>query len=68
VPGDSVTTGLRVLPGWVSISLPRIAILIALILRSVIPALLIGVWLAATLLHSLTPAGVFKGLLDGFQV
>jgi len=66
--GGSVSADLRVLPGWVSISPPVIAIVIALLLRNVIPALLIGVWLGATLLHSVTPTGVFKGLLDGFQV
>ena len=66
--GQQVATTLRVLPGWVSILPPLVAILIALWLRNVIPALLIGVWLGATLLRSVTPAGVFGGLLDGFQL
>lgn len=66
--GESVSKDLRVLPGWVSITPPLVAILIALTLRNVIPALLIGVWLGAAALRSFTPEGIFRGLLDGFEV
>ncbi len=66
--GESSSATLRTLPGWVSISPPLIAIFIALILRNVIPALLIGVWIGATALRSFTPQGIFAGLLDGFEV
>ena len=66
--GQSATTELRVLPGWVSIMPPLVAIAIALTLRNVIPALLAGIWLGATALHSFSPAGIAKGLLDSFQV
>ena len=66
--GDEATATMRVMPGWVSILPPLVAILIALWLRNVIPALLIGIWLGAMLLRSVTPAGVFGGLLDGFQI
>jgi Na+/H+ antiporter NhaC len=62
------SSNLRVLPGWVSITPPLVAILIALTLRNVIPALLIGVWLGATALRSFAPGGIFRGLLDGFEV
>lgn len=55
------------LPGWVSVLPPLVAILIALLLRNVIPALLIGVWLGATLLRSVSVAGAFGGLLDAFE-
>ena len=65
---DMVTASLRVLPGWVSITPPLVAILIALTLRNVIPALLIGVWLGATAVRSFAPAGIFRGLLDGFEI
>jgi Na+/H+ antiporter NhaC len=67
---DGVTVGgeIRVIPGWVSVTPPIIAILIALTLRNVIPALLIGVWLGATALRSFGPAGILTGLLDGFQL
>jgi Na+/H+ antiporter NhaC len=64
----SSSASLRVLPGWVSVTPPLIAIVIALTLRNVIPALLIGVWLGATALQSFTPGGIFRGLLDGFAV
>lgn len=67
-PGATGATTLRVLPAWVSISPPILAILIALVLRNVIPALLLGVWLGATLLRAVSPAGVFGGLLDSFEV
>jgi Na+/H+ antiporter NhaC len=66
--GESATTELRVLPGWVSIFPPLVAIAIALTLRSVIPALLVGIWFGATALHSFSPMGAIKGLLDSFQV
>ncbi len=65
---NTVTSSLRVLPGWVSITPPLVAILIALTLRNVIPALLIGVWLGATAVRSFAPAGIFRGLLDGFEI
>ena len=64
----TASTSLRVLPGWVSVMPPLVAIVIALLLRNVIPALLIGVWLGATLLRSVSLQGVFGGLLDGFEV
>ncbi len=64
----SASSSLRVLPGWVSIMPPLVAILVALTLRNVIPALLIGVWLGATSLRSFSPDGIFRGLLDGFEI
>jgi len=66
--GQSIVTELRVLPGWVSVMPPILAIAVALTLRNVIPALLMGVWLGASALNSFTPAGIVKGLLDSFQV
>lgn len=65
---STATTTLRTLPGWVSITPPLVAILIALLLRNVIPALLIGVWIGATALREFSPSGAFTGLLDGFEV
>ncbi|HZW60034.1 MAG TPA: Na+/H+ antiporter NhaC family protein, partial [Woeseiaceae bacterium] len=66
--GAAAHSELRVVPGWVSVLPPLIAILIALLLRNVIPALLIGIWLGAATLRSFTPLGIFGGLLDSFQV
>jgi len=58
----------RVLPGWVSLAPPLIAILIALTLRSVIPALLVGIWFGATALRSFSFSGAVGGLMDSFEV
>ncbi len=44
------------------------AILVALTLRSVIPALLLGIWIGAAALKSFTLPGIFGGLLDSLQV
>ncbi len=66
--GASTQTSLRVLPGWVSITPPLLAILIALLMRNVIPALLIGIWFGATALDSFTIGGLLRGLLNGFEV
>ncbi|MDX1515792.1 MAG: Na+/H+ antiporter NhaC family protein [Woeseiaceae bacterium] len=66
--GDSATTTLRVIPGWVSVLPAVLAIVIALLFRNVIPALLLGLWFGATALTSFSSGGVFRGLLDSFQV
>jgi Na+/H+ antiporter NhaC len=66
--GQVAASGVRVIPGWVSVTPPLLAIVVALTLRNVIPALLLGVWLGATALRAFTPGGVLGGLLDGFQL
>ena len=66
--GETAEVELRVLPGWVSILPPLVAIAIALTLRNVIPALLVGIWFGATALHSFSLVGAIKGLMDSFQV
>lgn len=58
----------RTIPGWLSVLPAVVAIAIALALRNVIPALLIGLWLGATALNSFTLKGAGLGLLDSFQV
>jgi len=58
----------RVIPAWVSILPAVLAIAIALTLRNVIPALLLGLWLGATALQSFSVRGAGLGLLDSFQV
>ena len=65
---ESGTVELRVMPGWVSLLPAFTAIAVALIIRSVVPALLLGIWLGATALQSFTPKGAAIGLLDSFQV
>ena len=62
------TADVRVLPGWVSIIPPLLAIAVALVSKQVIPALFLGVWFGATALIGFTPAGAFRGLLDTYAV
>jgi len=68
VGGASLELPVRVIPAWVSILPAVVAIAIALTLRNVIPALLLGLWLGATALQSFTIKGAGLGLLDSFQV
>lgn len=65
---QSIDTEVRVIPGWVSAMPAVVAIAIALTLRNVIPALVLGLWLGATALQSFTLKGIGLGLLDSFQV
>lgn len=65
---ETVSTDVRVIPGWVSVLPAVVAIAIALTLRNVIPALLLGLWLGATALQSFSIKGAGVGLLDTFQV
>ena len=62
------STTARALPGWLSLLPPLLAIGMALLYRRVVPALFLGVWVGAVLAISITPWGVFKGLLDTFAV
>ncbi len=66
--GQTTSVKLRVLPGWVSVLPAVLAIAVALILRNVVPALLLGIWFGATALHSFTLGGAGRGVLDSFQV
>lgn len=52
---------------WISLAPPLIAIVLALLLRQVIPALFAGVWLGAWAINGFTLAGLGMGLLDAFQ-
>ncbi len=58
----------RGLPGWFSILPPLLAIAVALIFRRVIPALFLGIWVGAWMLHSFDAGGFFWGILETFQV
>jgi Na+/H+ antiporter NhaC len=66
--GATVSMELRVIPGWVSILPAVLAIGVALTIRNVVPALLLGLWVGATALQSFTLVGAGRGLLDSFQV
>ena len=56
-----------VIPAWVSILPPLVAIGMALLIRSVLPALMLGLWLGAWALEGLTAKGVFTGLFASFE-
>jgi Na+/H+ antiporter NhaC len=58
----------RVLPGWISILPPVIAIAMALTFKRVVPALFFGVFMGAVLAVEVSFTGLFKGLLDTIQV
>ena len=58
----------QVIPAWFSILPPLTAILMALMIRSVLPALVLGLWLGAWALNGLTVSGFFAGFLDGFDI
>lgn len=53
--------------GWTSILPPLVAIAVALLWKSVIPALFIGVFFGAWLLHDLKLTNLGQALLDPFQ-
>lgn len=51
------------LPAWFSLVPPLAAIVIALLFRSVVPALMAGIWIGAWGLAGLTPVGAWQALL-----
>jgi Na+/H+ antiporter NhaC len=65
---ESASSDLRVLPGWVSVMPAFLAILVALLVRNVVPAILLGLWLGATALIGFSPYGIGKGILDVFGI
>jgi len=52
---------------WVSILPPVVAILLALTLRQVVPALFAGIWLGAWAIHGFSLDGAWLGLLEAFE-
>lgn len=71
MPGDEVVSSSeeeRPDFGWVSILPPLIAIGVALAFKRVIPALFLGIWVGAWAVYDFSAGGLFKGLLDSFQV
>jgi Na+/H+ antiporter NhaC len=66
--GQVASIELRVLPGWVSLLPAFVAILVALLIRNVIPALLLGLWLGSTTLLGFSSLGVLQGLMNVLTV
>ncbi|MBT8047217.1 MAG: Na+/H+ antiporter NhaC family protein [Xanthomonadales bacterium] len=52
---------------WVSVLPPLLAIVLAMTLRQVIPALFLGVWFGAWAINGFNLPGLWNGLLDAFQ-
>jgi Na+/H+ antiporter NhaC len=65
---SSSMVSLRVLPGWISLMPAFLAIAVALLLRNVVPALVLGLWLGATALQGFSPLGALQGLMDVLAV
>jgi Na+/H+ antiporter NhaC len=65
-PGISAPYAPRVLPGWVSLLPPLLAITLALIFREVVISLFAGIWLGALLVAGLNPLAGLLTALDRF--
>lgn len=57
-----------VIPGWVSVLPPLVAILLSFLLRAVIPSLFIGLVLGAWLINGMTWAGALSGVFDTMTI
>jgi Na+/H+ antiporter NhaC len=70
VQGSEViaTRSVPVIPGWVSILPPLIAILLSFTLRSVIPSLFMGLIVGAWAINGMTLPGAFSGLFETMTV
>jgi len=53
---------------WLSITPPMLAIVFALALKRVIPALFLGIWLGTWIINDFGFSGLWIGLLETFQV
>jgi len=53
---------------WVSILPPLLTIAVALLIKRVVPALFLGIWVGAWAINDFTLVGLWTGLLDTFQV
>ncbi len=62
-----VSRNVSVIPAWISILPPLLAIIAALLWRSVFPALFMGVWCGAWLLSGPSWQNLGGALLDAFQ-
>ena len=56
------------IPAWISILPPLIAIILAFLTRSIVPALFIAIWFGAWSVNGLTIPGLVSGLLETFHV
>ncbi len=64
--GEAIELRPRVLPGWMSLLPPIVAIALALIFKEVIISLFAGVWLGALTYAGLNPIGAMARTVDRF--
>jgi Na+/H+ antiporter NhaC len=65
IPQIDWQTDLRIIPGWLSLLPPLVAILLALLARQVLVALFVGIWIGAALIYDYNPiTGFFYGLTE----
>lgn len=67
-PAGPVSTPVRVLPGWLSLLPPLVAIGFALLFREVLISLLAGIWLGALYVYDLNPLTALWRTLDHYIV
>jgi Na+/H+ antiporter NhaC len=53
---------------WVAVVPPLLTIAVALIIKRVIPALFLGIWVGAWVINDFGVTGIWSGFLDTFQV
>jgi Na+/H+ antiporter NhaC len=68
VAGDSRPLAPTMMPGWLSLLPPIVAILLALVYREVITALFAGVWLGALAVAGFNPLAATWRVVDHFAV
>ncbi len=64
IRGQKATAKIRVLPGWLSIVPPLVAILLALIIREVLVSLLTGIFIGALFIFNFNPFTAFLRMTD----
>ncbi len=63
--GQRILSKVRIIPGWLSIIPPLLAIFLALLLRQVLVALFAGIWIGATIIFNYNPfSGFFLSLSE----
>ena len=62
------TTSFSLLPGWLSVVPPLIAIILALIFRDVLVALFVGIFVGAFTIHGFNPFAAFGRTIDTYIV
>ncbi|MFA5597500.1 MAG: hypothetical protein WDA26_08040, partial [Pusillimonas sp.] len=65
---ETVDFSIRVLPGWVSLLPPIIAIVFAILTKQVLPSLLLGIWVGAFFIYDYNLLFSFLRALDKYLI